>query len=126
MAGTYPSLTTYRPSYYNEEARDMPGDSTAYPDGARDFRINGTTATRRWTILYTSDGGLTSAEAQLFIDLANNNSYSEQQGSLLGFDFTPRGESLIANVRFAPGGFVVRRGRKAHIYMIECRLVKYP
>lgn len=126
MAGTYPLLTTYLPSYYNEEPPEYMGTSTTYVDGGREFRSFADTPIRRWVINYSSPGGLLAAEAAAFSTLAANNKYSPKYGSILGFDFTPRGESLIANVHFDEGGFVLKRGGKAHIYQVECRLVKYP
>lgn len=126
MAGTYPLLTTYRPSYYNEEPKIYPGTMTEYPDGGADFRSFADSPIRRWTILYSSAGGLTAAEAAVFQTLAENNKYHDQNGSLLGFDFTPRGESLLSNVRFDKGGYTLRRGEKAHIYIIEVKLIKRP
>lgn len=126
MAGTYPSLTTIRPSYYNEESPDWMNDKTIYQDGGADYRTYASTAIRRITILYSSDGGITASEAQQIIDLANDNRYSPQNGSTLTFTFTPRGESAAGGWRFDEGGLVVRRGSKAHIYQLEVRLIKRP
>lgn len=122
----YPSLTTVRPSYYNEEDAEYPGTKTVYQDEGADFFSYADTPVRRWTIQYTSPGGLTASEAALFTTLAATSKYNRSEGSLLGFDFTPRGESTISNVRFDEGGFTIRRGAKAHIYLIECRLIKRP
>jgi hypothetical protein len=126
MAGTYPLLTSVLPSYYNEEAPEYPGLKHIYQDLGADFLTLADTAVRRFTILYTSDGGLLAAEAAQFVTLANDNKYNPREGSLLGFGFTPRGESALTNVRFDEGGFVIRRGRKSKIYMVECRLIKRP
>lgn len=126
MAGTFPSLTTYPPSYYNEEPPEYMGDKTIYMDGGADHRSYADTPIRRWTILYNSPGHLIAVEAAVFSLLAANNKYSPAQGSLLGFDFTPRGESLLSNVRFDEGGFTLKRGGKAHVYLIEVKLIKRP
>lgn len=127
MAGTYPSLSTYPPSYYNEEPPEYMGDRTVYAgDGGADYRTYADTPVRRWTILYTSAGHLIAAEAALFSTLAADNRYSPKEGSLLGFTFTPRGESALGNVHFDEGGFTLKRGGKAHVYQIECRLIRRP
>jgi len=123
---TYPSLTTIRPSYYNEEAPEWPGLKQEYQDGGADYLSLSDTAIRRWTILYASPGGLTAAEATTFTTLIASVKYNPREGSLVGMDFTPRGEALISNVHFDEGGFVIRRGPRAHIYLIECRLIKRP
>jgi hypothetical protein len=126
MPGTYPSLTTILPSYYNEERKEFPGDKTVYLDGGAVYRGYGSTSIRRWTINYSSQGGIIAAEAAQFVTLANDNQYSDKDGSLLGFNFTPRGESALGNVHFDEGGFVIRRGGKVHIYIVEIRLIKRP
>ncbi len=126
MPGTYPSLATVLPSYYNEEPSEYPGDKTVYQDGGADYRTYGTNPIRRWTILYNSPGGLLVTEAALFSVLATDNKYSPREGSLLGFNFTPRGESALGGVRFDEGGFMLRRGAKALIYMVEVKLIKRP
>lgn len=126
MAGTYPLLITIRPSYYNEEPKEFPGSKTEYPDGGADYRGNGSSGIRRWTINYSSPGGLTESQALQFASLANSNQYSAKEGSMLGFDFTPRGESLLSGVRFDEGGFTIRRGIKSDVWMVEVKLIKRP
>ena len=126
MPGTYPSLTTIRPSYYNEDDPDYPVGSTEYQDFGADFKTYADTPVRRFTILYASEGGITESEALQFRTLAASNKYNREQGSALGFDFAPRGESTIGNVHFDKGGLVIRRGAKAHIWIVEVKLIKRP
>lgn len=123
---TYPLLGTVIPSYYNEEAKKYPGAKQEYQDFGADYISLADTPVRRWTINYSGTNCLIAAEAALFVTLADAVKYNDQEGSLLGMDFTPRGESLIANVHFDEGGFTIRRGPKAHIYFVECKLIKRP
>jgi hypothetical protein len=122
----YPLLTSVLPSYYNEEAPEWPGAVVIFQDGAADRISLADTPIRRWTINYSSDGGITAAEAGQFTTLIASVRYNPQEGSLIAMNFTPRGESLLSNVYFDSGGFSIRRGRKAHIYMVECKLIHRP
>lgn len=126
MAGTYPSLATTRATYYSEDPPEYMGDRTIYLDGGCDTRSYSDTPVRRWTIIYGPPGGLTAAQAADFSTLAAANKYNPKEGSLLGFDFVPRGEASLGNVRFDEGGFVLRRGPRTHIYVVEVRLIKRP
>lgn len=124
MAGTYPPLTTYRPTRYDELEPDYPGSTTDYPDGGRDSRLHSTTPTRRWAIFY---GNVPASEVAQWRTLAANNFYSSRTGSLDGFEFTPRGESLIAGVKYDEGGLEIREaGNTNKIYNVTVKLIKHP
>jgi hypothetical protein len=125
MPLTYPSLSVYRASYYNEEEPDYPGGKNVYQDGGADYLSLADTPIRRWTISYAKSG-LLAAEAAVFSTLASSSRYNRREGSLIGFEFTPRGESLLSDVHFDEGGFEIRRGNKAHIYIVEVKLIKRP
>jgi hypothetical protein len=122
----YPSLTSILPSYYNEEAKEYAGAKTIYQDLGAASRSYADTPVRRWTINYASDGGITETQAAQFVTLADSSKYRAQDGSVLTFNFTPRGESLLSGAQFDEGGFVIRRGAKALIYIVEVKLIKRP
>ena len=123
---TYPSLTTYTPGYYNEEAKEYPGGKVEFQDGGAEYLSLADTPIRRWTINYSPPKFLTSTQAALFITLAESSRYNQKEGSLIGFDFTPRGGSLLSDVHFDEGGFVIKRGPKSYIYYVEVKLIKRP
>lgn len=122
----YPLLGTILPSYYNEESPEYPGAKVVYQDGGADYVSLGSTPIRRWTINYSSAGGITASEAGQFTALIASVLYNPQEGSLVAMNFTPRGESLLSNCFFDAGGFSIRRGAKAHIYIVECKLIHRP
>jgi hypothetical protein len=122
----YPSLTTILPSYYNEERKAYPGAKTVYQDFGADYLSLADTPVRRWTINYSSEGGITASEAATFTTLIDSVRYNPQEGSLVAMNFTPRGESLLSNVFFDEDGFTIRRGAKSWIYIVECKLIRRP
>lgn len=130
MAGTYPSLTTYQPSGYEELEPDYPGSTTDYPDGGRDGRLHAPTPTRRFTITYrTKNTGVTETATFLAAlrTLAANNYYNRREGSLTGFAFTPRGESALANVHFDEGGLEIRQAQgRSNLFDVVVRLIHRP
>ncbi len=117
---TFPTLTTVRPTFYNEEPREYAGDSTTYQDGGRDWRTNADTPVRKWTIGYEN---ITTSEAAQFDQLAIDTKFNPREGSLLGCDFTPRGESLLSNVRITKYS---HSRTKSWIHRVEIELTKFP
>lgn len=119
---TYPPLSTYLPTVYYELEPEYMGAKVEYQDGGADHLSLSDTPIRRW---YVSYEGAPQSYADQFTPLRASTKYNSKEGSLLGMDFTPRGESLIANVRFDEGGLKITR-TKSWVYRIEILLIKRP
>lgn len=118
----YPSLSSVIPTTYMELEKDYVGTKSEYQDGGADYLLYADTPIRRWVITYET---ATTTERDLFRTLGVDSKYNSEEGSLLGFDFTPRGESLISGVRLDKGGLVCV-ARKSWIHSIAIRLIKRP
>jgi hypothetical protein len=123
MVAEFPTNTTLIRLYEDE----MPGQhpvtvSPRFRDGSRDFNLDADVKIRQWQIKYD---GLTLVQAALLDDHVEAARYNDETGSAYSFPFTPRGGSVLANVRYAPSGYQ-RRHIKTDIQARDVILIKYP
>lgn len=119
----YPSLSTILPAYFDELEPDAPiSQSPEFVDGGADHNIDADTDIRRFVIRYT---GLSVAEFATLRAHMVSARYKPNLGSAYGFDFTPRGASVLANVHYDRGGFTYSHTR-THINSVEVHLIKRP
>jgi hypothetical protein len=121
----FPDLTTYPPSIYYELEPAYVNAITEFQDGGADLVSLADTPVRRWFIQYTA---YLTSEKELFRTLAGSARYSPSIGSAIGFNFTPKGESLLSNVYLDKDGLVctAEPGSGQSIWTITVKLIRRP
>jgi hypothetical protein len=120
----HPLLTTIIPTLFYEMTPEYSvTKSPDFVDGSCDFNINHATAkVRRWRVDYF----LTAEQAATLDAFVESTAYSDDVGSGLSFNFTPRGGTLIAGVRYDRGGYERHPHEKTWIQRRSETLIKRP
>jgi hypothetical protein len=121
----YPLLATYPPSIYYEIEPQYMGANTPYQDGGADYISLADTPIRRWYIQYKN---YLTSEKELFRTLAASAKFNPDIGSVIGFNFTPIGESLLSSVFYDRDGLVctAEPASGQSIWTITVKLIKRP
>ena len=121
---TFPTDTTLRRVFEMELPSEYPVTvSPRFADGSMDFNLDADVRIRRWRIRYAL---LTVAQGATLDAHVESAKYSDRTGSAYSFDFTPRGGSLLTNVRYAPGGYSRPDHNKEHQQTRDVLLIQYP
>lgn len=126
MSLSYPSLSTYPPTTYQEMEEEWPGiTSGEYQDGGMDYLSLADTPIRRWEITYQH---YLQSERDIFYNFMVSSRYQSHVGSLINFGFTPIGESALTGVRLDKGGFTIKAQPAAGqtLYNITIKLIQRP
>jgi hypothetical protein len=114
--------TLYRPFEEEREPDYAVSVSPPFVGGGRDLNLDADLTPREFFIRYT---GLTEAEAASITTHAAAAKYSRRDGSAYVFSFTTRAGEVLANVRYAPGGYT-RTHNKTWNWTVEVILIKEP